>query len=141
MKKRLCLAFVFVLLVIMTIPIHSSEDPGLGLTIHFIDVGQGDSALIQLPSGQTILIDAGDGRAAGKVVGYLNQQGVTKIDHLIATHPHEDHIGGMIYVLRRFPVGKVYMPRAVHTTRAYEALLTTIQEKGLKITEAKAGVL
>lgn len=58
-----------------------------------------------------------------------------------ATHPHEDHNGGLIYPMMQFPVGKVYMPRAVHTTRTYERLLLTIQEQGLKVTEAKAGVV
>lgn len=110
------------------------------LKVHFIDVGQGDSALVQLPSGQSVLIDAGDGGAAEKVVRYLHDQDITKIDHLIATHPHENHIGGMIYVLKQFPVGKVYMPKVGHTSRAYQTFLTTIQEQGLKITEAKAGV-
>jgi competence protein ComEC len=108
--------------------------------VHFIDVGQGDSALVQLPSGQSILIDGGTAGAAGIVIDYLKTAGVTKIDHLISTHPHEDHIGGLIRVIREFPIGKIYMPRATHTTRTYENLLLTIKDKGLRISEAKAGL-
>jgi competence protein ComEC len=111
------------------------------LEAHYIDVGQGDSILVQLPSGQTILIDGGTASAGYTVVAYLNRLGVSKIDHLIATHPHEDHIGGLITVLRAIPIDKVYMPRATHTTRTFENLLLLIQEKGLRITEAKAGVV
>lgn len=141
LRNRLHLVFFFLLLaIIATIPIHAAQDLAPGLTVHFINVGQGDSIFIASPDGQNILIDAGDGRAAGAVVRYLHDRNVTKVDYLIATHPHEDHIGGMVYVLRQFPVDKVYMPRASHTTRTYRTLLTTIQELGLKITEAKAGV-
>lgn len=87
------------MLVLLSVPINvAAEILVYELKVHFIDVGQGDSALVQLPSGQSVLIDAGDGGAAGKVVRYLHDQDITKIDHLIATHPHENHIGGMIYV-------------------------------------------
>lgn len=110
------------------------------LKVHFIDVGQGDSILIQLPSGQTALIDGGSASAAGTVISHLKAAGVSKIDHLIATHPHEDHIGGLINVIQEFAVGKVYMPRVVHTSKTYENILLTIKAKGLKVTPAKAGL-
>lgn len=108
--------------------------------VHFIDVGQGDACLVELPGGQTLLIDGG-GRAAGeKVQSYLKEQGVERIDYLIATHPHEDHIGGLIGVVKQFDIGKIYMPRVTHTTKTYEEFLEAIQRKGLKITAARAGV-
>lgn len=74
------------------------------------------------------------------LVEYLKQQGILRLDYVVATHPHEDHIGGMDVAIRSFPVGKVYMPRAATTTRTFEDLLLAIKQKGLKITEAKAGV-
>lgn len=137
MKQRLWAFLTLILMIFVAIPLHASELP---LTVHYIDVGQGDSILVQLPSGQTILIDGGTASAGYTVVSYLNSLGIPRIDHLIATHPHEDHIGGLITVLKEIPVDKVYMPRATHTTRTFENLLLLIQEKGLRITAAKAGV-
>ena len=104
--------------------------------VHFIDVGQGDSMLIQFPDGQVSLIDGGTRKAEEKVVKYLNRLGIEKIDYLIATHPHEDHIGGLPGVIRNFEIGKIYMPNRSATTNIFEELLTEIKEKDLKITIA-----
>ncbi len=110
------------------------------LKVHFIDVGQGDSILLQLPGAKTMLTDAGEASQASTIVSYLKAQGVKTIDYLIATHPHADHIGGMVAVLDAFPVKDVFMPRTGHTTTTYENLLLKLKEKGLTVTEAKAGV-
>jgi len=107
------------------------------LTVHFIDVGQGDSIFISLPNSETILVDAGGGNGK-KVVDYLNELEISKIDYLIATHPHEDHIGGMPAVIREFEIGKIYMPRTTHTTKAFENLLDAIDENDLRINTAIA---
>lgn len=111
-----------------------------GLIVHFIDVGQGDSILIELSSGENILIDAGDSDKSELVLNYLKANQVEHIHYLIATHPHADHIGGMPTVINNLSIGKVYMPKATHTTQTYENLLLSIKQKGLKILEAKAGV-
>lgn len=111
-----------------------------GLAVHFIDVGQGDSIFIQLSSGENILIDAGEVDKGEVVLNYLRAHQVEKIDYLIATHPHSDHIGGMKTIVDTLEIGKVYMPRTSHTTQTYENLLLSIKNKGLKISEAKAGV-
>jgi competence protein ComEC len=110
--------------------------PSGQLKVHFINVGQGDSIMIQLPGGQTMLIDAGP---SDSVVSYLNQQNIKKINYLVATHPHADHIGGMAAVIRAFDIEKIYMPRASHTSQTYEKVLLAIKAKGLKILSAKAG--
>ena len=109
------------------------------LTVSFIDVGQGDSILIQTPLGQNILIDGGERDQGGKVIDYLRKQGVNKIDIMIGTHPHSDHIGGLIEVLKEFTVDKVYLPRVTHTSSTFEDLLTAIKNQELKVDTAKAG--
>ncbi len=110
------------------------------LKVHFIDVGQADSILVQLPSGQNILIDGGNNDDGTLVVNYLKQQGVKRLDHVIRIHPHEDHIGGLDVTIRNFEVGKVYLPKVAHATKTFEDLLLAIKGKGLKVTQAKAGV-
>lgn len=107
------------------------------LVVHFIDVGQGDSTLIQFPNGEISLIDAGTRNNGEKVIEYLQKIGIKKIDYLIATHPHEDHIGGLPQVIKNFDIGKVYMPNKTQNTRIFEELLNEIKNKNLKINLAK----
>ena len=72
------------------------------LSVHFLDVGQGDSIFIELPDERTMLIDAGDRGCGDKIVQYINNEGYSKVDFLIATHPHADHIGSMDYVVDNY---------------------------------------
>ncbi len=120
--------------------VEDKKSPEGKLVVSFIDVGQGDSAFVEFPGGKTALIDAGEAESAFSVISYLKSRGCKKIDYVICTHPHSDHIGGMGQVLSSFAVGEVYMPHAVHTSKTYERLLLAIQSKGLKIHTAKAGV-
>ena len=106
--------------------------------VHFIDVGQGDAILIQLSSGKNILIDAGT--TSTPVIAYLNKSNIKRLDGVIATHPHSDHIGGMADIIKSFDVGSFYMPRVTHTTKTFENMINAVKNKGLKATEAKAGV-
>ncbi len=108
---------------------------------HFIDVGQGDSEFIELPNGKTILIDAGEQEAGETVVGYIRSLGYRKIDAVIATHPHADHIGGLPEVLQAFEIGSVYMPKKEHTSKAFVRLLDAIEEKEIPLYTAKQGVV
>ena len=109
------------------------------LAVHFIDVGQGDAILVQAP-GAALLIDGGPGTAGQKVVDYLKKAGIAGIDLVISTHPHEDHIGGLLSVLQNFPVGEVIDPAVVHTTKTFKNYLTLIDEKDIIFTEGRAGM-
>ena len=111
---------------------------GYGLAVHFIDVGQGDSILAE-SDGHYMLIDAGENDQAGTVISYLKAQGVTKLDYVIGTHPHSDHIGGLDKVIDTFPVDKVILPPVEHTTKTFEDVLDSIASRGLKITKPAPG--
>ena len=121
----------------MKAPIPAS---GAKLNVHYIDVGQGDSEFLELPNGQTMLIDAGSPENGSQIISYIKGLNHKKIDYLVATHPHADHIGGMATVVNGLDIGKIYMPKVSTNTQTFEDLLTTIQKKGLKVNTAKAGV-
>ena len=110
------------------------------LKVHYLDVGQGDSIFLELPNAENMLIDASVSAASDKIIDYIEELNYSKIDYLVATHPHSDHIGGMKAVVNNFDLGLIYMPKAVTTTKTYENLLQAIADKNMKIKTAKAGV-
>ena len=118
-----------------------SGSPGNMLKVHFIDVGQGDAILVQTPTGQNMLIDAGENDQGDVVVNYLVSQGVKDLDIVVGTHPHSDHIGGLDTVINYFPVKNIYMPKVTQNTKTFLDVLTAAKNKGLQITTAKAGVV
>lgn len=109
------------------------------MRVHFLDVGQGDCSFIELGNGQTMLIDAGNPEDGDDIVDYIKDLQYGDIDYVVATHPHDDHIGGMAEVLKTFPVEKMYMPNAVHTSYSFENLLNVIEEKDIDLNVAKSG--
>lgn len=110
------------------------------LRVHYLDVGQGDSEFIELPSGKTMLIDAANAEDGKKIGDYIRYLGYSRIDYLVATHPHVDHIGGMEYIVNQFEIGNVYMSDASTSTQTFMKLLTAIDKKNIPTIEAKAGV-
>ena len=147
-RIRLLIISIFTMIAVLTGGCSSSPSPsppsapnsgsGQGLTVHYIDVGQGDSILAGL-DGHYMLIDAGENDQADTVVSYLKQAGVTSLDYVIGTHPHSDHIGGLDKVIDEFSVGKVILPPVEHTTRTFEDVLNSVSNKGLKITKPVPG--
>ena len=150
MKKiRIVLLICLCLLVVgCANPFVESDDKtsvstfsGDTLRVNYIDVGQGDSIFIQLPNKETMLIDAGEAYEVDNVINYLNNLGIKKIDYVVGTHPHTDHIGGLEEVINTFDVGTIYMPKVSSNSKTFEDLLTTISNKGLKVKTAKSGVV
>ena len=108
------------------------------LEVHFLDVGQADSILI-LTEDKAGLIDAGNSSDGDDIVNYIKNLGITTLDFVVGTHPHEDHIGGIDEVINSFNVGKYYMPDAMTTTKTFENVLDALANKNLKYTVPKIG--
>ena len=133
LKKLTALALSAALLIGCSVafsPIYSSYPVDNEAQIHFLDVGQADAALIVCGE-DTILIDGGERGDGDFVVDYIRSLGIDQLDMVIATHAHEDHIGGLPDVLEAFPVEEIYLSDAPATTKIYEKLLDAIDEQGL----------
>lgn len=107
------------------------------LVVRFLDIGQGDSQLIQLPGGETVVIDSGDRGAP--TVNLLKNYGVTAIDLLIATHPHADHIGEMRDIMREFQVKEFWDAGFPYTTTTFRDMLREIRDRGVTFKTPKRG--
>lgn len=116
------------------------DQNGKALVSHYLDVGQGDSIFIELPNDETMLIDSGENYHGASIIKYIEDCGHDKIDYLVGTHPHSDHIGSMAYIVRNFDIGSVYLPNASTNTYTYEKLLEAVKKKKMKIKNGKAGV-
>ena len=150
-KKRLYLYAALVAVVVAVISALASskpEPPVQGETknsnfqVHYIDVGQGDCSLV-VCDGQTLLIDAGENGHETEVINYLRSLGIDKLDYIIATHPHSDHIGGLPEVIEEFGMDNIIMPRLTKeqtpTTKTYTRMLEEIKASGAKVISAKVG--
>jgi competence protein ComEC len=119
-------------------PAIVSALPGADLLVHVIDFGQGDAVLVQFRD-TAMLIDAGEIGKGKTVVAYLEANDIERLDVVVATHAHSDHIGGMKEVLSAFPVGRFVDSGQPHTTRTYENLLIQVEDLGIPYTVAERG--
>ncbi|MDP3273947.1 MAG: ComEC/Rec2 family competence protein [Deltaproteobacteria bacterium] len=114
--------------------------PGaLRMRVTFVDVGQGDSALLESADGHAGLIDAGPPGGDEHLRALLAQRGVTRLDWMILTHPHLDHIGGARNVMRAVTVGRVLDPAFAHPIATYDRLLAEIQLRAIPFAPARQG--
>lgn len=113
-----------------------SED---NLKVYFIDVGQADSILITQKD-QSMLIDAGNNEDGPDVVDFIKEKGISKLNYVIGTHPHEDHIGGLDDVINSdIEIENILMPKIQTNTKTFESVLDAISNKGLKVNAPKKG--
>lgn len=119
---------------------NSQKKGNNNLIVNFIDVGQGDSILIKTPENNYILVDAGPKDESIKFFNFIKSSEIKKINTIIATHPHEDHIGNMSELITEYPVQNIYMPKVVSNTPVFKKLMETIKKRNIYIKEAKAGV-
>jgi competence protein ComEC len=104
--------------------------------VHFVDVGQGDAAIIQ-GKDFNVLIDAGE--AGSGVTEYIDSLGITAFDYVIATHPHSDHIGGMKDVIDQYEIKNFMMPDVVHTTKTFENMISALEDNAVEVTIPQTG--
>ncbi len=108
------------------------------LKVYYFDVGQADSILI-VNNNKTMLIDAGNNDDGELIVNNIKKLGISKLDYVIGTHPHEDHIGGLDDVIDAFDIGTIYMPKVQTSTKTFEDVLDSISNKNLTVTAPKIG--
>ena len=115
----------------------AAAEPSLKVVV--IDVGQGDSILLVSPGGKTMLVDAGPMHSFAKIKGALDENGVTKLDVLVATHPHEDHIGSMAKVLDAYSVGLFVTIQQEQANDAYPEMCAALKRNGCPVAYAQGG--
>ncbi|MBR5460474.1 MAG: MBL fold metallo-hydrolase [Clostridia bacterium] len=137
--KKFLKALVICLIILLPILVGCKSEPSLNiLEVHFIDVGQADATLV-LCGDKTMLIDGGNVDDSDLIYSYLKSHSVDFIDYMIATHPHEDHIGGLSGALRYADVGTVYSPVSEYYAEVFQIFAEQVGEKSVEITVAETG--
>jgi competence protein ComEC len=126
-------------------PDQNLEPVDADLSVHYIDVGQADATFVRGPGNETMLIDTGHWHDDGEtVIAYLEARGVERIDYMVSTHAHADHIGGSAQVIRHFEtegegIGAIYDSGVPHTSQTYEDYLDAIEAHDVTLYETQAG--
>lgn len=103
------------------------------LTVHFLDVGQADCALLEC-AGEYMLIDGGNVEDGQMVISYLQRQGVQELEAVVCSHAHEDHVGGLPAVLAKFPAKAVYAPTNTYDSKVFDDFLHYTNQQGVQVT-------
>lgn len=151
-KFNAFIIFVFIILIVLatavipkyiknnlsSLGIIQTSDSSSQLKVHFINVGQADSILVQ-QGNKFMLIDAGNNADSNFVKNYLDTERVSELEVVVGTHPHEDHIGGMAYIINSFKVGKIYLPEVTANTQTFKDMIMAVKNKGMIATKPTVG--
>lgn len=132
MKK---IRYIFIIIILLTCSSCSTYDSinyEDFMKVHFIDVGQGDAILVQV-NNINLLIDSGPKENKRNLLNYLDSLKISTLDYVIATHPHEDHIGNMHSIINRYNVTYFYSPKVTHTSKSFEKMIEALISKNKKI--------
>ncbi len=133
------LFFIFIIIISFSfLTQNNSNNYKNKMIIHYIDVGQGDSILIQV-NNKNLLIDSGPSSNRKDLLSYLEKLNIKKFDYIIATHPHEDHIGNMDTIIKRYNIGNFYSPKVLTSSTTFENMIDALVDKNLKINVLKNG--
>lgn len=133
------LSSIFIVIIfILFFNINNNANFKNKMIIHYIDVGQGDCILIQV-NNKNLLIDSGPSTNRKYLLNYLKKINIKKFDYIIATHPHDDHIGNMDTIIKRYNVEKFYSPKVTTSSDTFDSLLSALVDKNLKINVLKKG--
>jgi len=109
------------------------------LFVHFINVGYGDSIFVEFPDGENMLIDGGDREAGVKVVDYLKAKKIKRLDLVIVTHPHPDHIEGLFSVIRKYEINSIIANENISESKNYASFFEIVKEQEIEFKQAKRG--
>ena len=133
------LFFIFIIIISFSfLTQNNSNNYKNKMIVHYIDVGQGDSILIQV-NNKNLLIDSGPSSNRKDLLSYLEKLNIKKFDYIIATHPHEDHIGNMDTIIKRYNIGNFYSPKVLTSSTTFENMIDALVDKNLKINVLKNG--
>ena len=127
--------FIFIIFLNLNNNITNCENK---MIVHYIDVGQGDCILIQV-NNKNLLIDSGPSSSRKDLLDYLEKLNIKKFDYIIATHPHEDHIGNMDTIIKRYSIGSFYSPKVKSSSTTFENMISALVDKNLKVNVLKKG--
>ena len=139
------LVFVGLLCLFVLLPLHSWSSERVeqvsnpSVTVHFFDIGQGDSILITTKDGKAVLVDVGPPESKQALISRLHQLNISTLSALILTHAHADHIGNAISVLSEIPTTLILDSGFTHPTQTYEKLVDHIETKKIPLEKARAG--
>ena len=145
-SKYQLISFLLLLCILATYAFFAKQEEtspftvdGKGIYVHFIDVGQGDAALVQTKDGN-LLIDAGTPDSTEALLGYIDALDLDTLEYAIFTHPHSDHIGGATRLLKAYSFQNIVLPDAVSTSYSFEKMIDAIEAENCNVIEGKAGV-
>ena len=120
------------------VAVQPTDPDEQGMTLSVLEVGKADCLVLQC-DGESMIIDGGNEGDEEYILAQLKNMGISWFKYLVATHPHEDHIGSLDAVIYNYPVGTAILSPREHTTRSYENLLTALSEREVETVDAKRG--